>query len=309
MTDRLQSNSGFSETDVSSITTSLRSSIFQRIEAHGHGYHTGGKSILPIDESEQDRLDLQHYIWTLILDDALHVTPLPADIPQRVIDVGTGTGIWAIDMGDRYPLYKITGVDQAYLQPAWVPPNVNFEIDNVTSPWLDKDNSVDFIHVRSMAGSIRSASEWAAFLSEAYRILKPGGRIEISDFTTRFQCDDGTFSLQSSSKLWEVTLHEIASSMGVEFEVHLHLRDWLITAGFTNINQVTHKVPVGAWPKDKKLKQIGRYHQCHMLDAGFENYSIFIFTTGGWAIESVQVLLAKVKTEIRDPRIHTYTYA
>ena len=97
--------------------------------------------------------------------------------------------------------------------------------------------------------------------------------------------------------------------MGVEFEVHLHLRDWLIAAGFTNIHQVTHKVPVGAWPKDKKLKQIGRYHQCHMLDAGFENYSIFIFTMGGWPIESVQVLLAKVKTEIRDPKIHTYTYA
>ena len=236
------------------------------------------------------------------------VTRLP-DRPQNIIDVGTGTGIWAIEMGDKYSLYQITGIDQSPIQPNWIPPNVTFEIDDITKPWLNDSSTIDFIHVRSMAGSIRGDQDWQTFLAEAFRMLKPGGKIEVADFTTRFQCDDGTFQMNSSSKQWEVTLHDIARSMGIEMETTNKMHGWLQEAGFASIEEMAHKVPVGPWPKDKKLKDIGRYHQAHMLESGFENYSIFLFTQGGWSIESTHVLLAKLKAEIRDPRIHTYAKA
>ena len=236
------------------------------------------------------------------------VSKLP-DRAQTIIDVGTGTGIWAIETGDRNPLHQITGIDQSPIQPAWIPPNVSFEIDDVTKPWLNESNTVDFIHVRSMAGSIRGDSDWQAFLAEALRMLRPGGRIEVTDFTTRFQCDDGTFKMDSTSKLWEITLHDIARSMGIELETTDKMHGWLREAGFSDIQEIAHKVPVGPWPRDKKLKEIGRYHQAHMLEAGFENYSLFLFTQGGWSIESTHVILAKLKEEIRNPRIHTYAKA
>lgn len=39
-----------------------------------------------------------HHVITLRLENRLHVAPI-GDNPQRVLDLGTGTGIWAIEMG------------------------------------------------------------------------------------------------------------------------------------------------------------------------------------------------------------------
>lgn len=57
----------------------------------------------PNDETEQDRLDLSHHLCLMLLDDELHLAKLPEDKALRILDVGTGTGIWAMDMGDKFP--------------------------------------------------------------------------------------------------------------------------------------------------------------------------------------------------------------
>jgi methylase of polypeptide subunit release factors len=48
-------------------------------------------------------LDLNHHLCTMLLDDQLHLAELPDDTALRILDVGTGTGIWAMDMGDKFP--------------------------------------------------------------------------------------------------------------------------------------------------------------------------------------------------------------
>jgi methylase of polypeptide subunit release factors len=47
-----------------------------------------------------------HHMMTLRTDGKLHVTPLP-EYPQKILDLGTGTGIWAIEMGDKYPSAQV----------------------------------------------------------------------------------------------------------------------------------------------------------------------------------------------------------
>lgn len=54
---------------------------------------------MPNDEEEQDRMDLQHHICLLALSGELYVAPAMKD-PKRILDLGTGTGIWAIDIGE-----------------------------------------------------------------------------------------------------------------------------------------------------------------------------------------------------------------
>lgn len=53
--------------------------------------------LLPNDETEADRLDMIHEMMLAIMDRKLFLAPIKS--PQRVIDLGTGTGIWAIDFG------------------------------------------------------------------------------------------------------------------------------------------------------------------------------------------------------------------
>jgi methylase of polypeptide subunit release factors len=48
---------------------------------------------------------LQHHLFLLTFDDKLGLSPPNEHDAKvgRVLDVGTGTGIWAIDYGDEHP--------------------------------------------------------------------------------------------------------------------------------------------------------------------------------------------------------------
>lgn len=50
-------------------------------------------------------IDLVHQLWLLTLDDRLGVAPpcKEGTTVGRVLDVGTGTGIWALNFGDEHP--------------------------------------------------------------------------------------------------------------------------------------------------------------------------------------------------------------
>ncbi|KAF8241273.1 hypothetical protein K440DRAFT_474769, partial [Wilcoxina mikolae CBS 423.85] len=59
----------------------------------------------------------------------------PLKDPQRILDVGTGTGIWAVDVADKYPAAEVIGADLRYVTPAWIPPNCKFEVDDAEPTW------------------------------------------------------------------------------------------------------------------------------------------------------------------------------
>jgi ubiquinone/menaquinone biosynthesis C-methylase UbiE len=65
----------------------------------------------------RSRMDLHHELLLRLLNGELHTAPLKN--PQRILDVGTGTGIWAIDVADRYPEAEVLGIDLSPIQPSW----------------------------------------------------------------------------------------------------------------------------------------------------------------------------------------------
>ncbi len=77
------------------------------------------------------------------------------DYPQKIIDLGTGTGIWAMEMGDKFPSASVLGLDLSPIQTLWVPPNVRFLVDDVEDDWLNGPDW-DFVHSRGLANTLRN---------------------------------------------------------------------------------------------------------------------------------------------------------
>ena len=108
-------------------------------------------------------VDLQHTILSIILEDKPYLAPLPDDI-AHVLDVGTGTGIWAIEFADRHPSCEIIGTDLSSIQPSGVPPNVKFIIDDAEEQWVFS-HKFDYVHVRVM---IISLHDWSRFVRQGF---------------------------------------------------------------------------------------------------------------------------------------------
>lgn len=84
-------------------TTSLKSSVNEYIFENGRRYHSyfgNDKNPMPTDETEQERLDIHHEVMLKLLDDELFKAPVSQ--LKHILDIGTGTGIWAIDAAQKY---------------------------------------------------------------------------------------------------------------------------------------------------------------------------------------------------------------
>jgi SAM-dependent methyltransferase len=153
--------------DVASSTASINSSIMRYREENGRTYHAykDGKYLGPNDEREMDRLDLQHHLFTLTLDGRLFTCPVEKEGQiHRVLDVGTGTGIWSIDFGDDHPEAQVLGIDLSPIQPSFLPPNVSFQVDDLEEPWTFREK-FDFIYSRMMTASF---ADWPRFFEQCF---------------------------------------------------------------------------------------------------------------------------------------------
>ncbi|RSL85745.1 hypothetical protein CDV31_016520 [Fusarium ambrosium] len=297
--------------DALSSTASLTASILEYRTIHGRTFHSqrgpgNAEYWAPNDDQHNTSMDIQHHVWTLLLDDKLHLAPLPEQV-GKVLDVGTGTGIWAIDFADEHPEATVIGVDLSPTQPDWVPPNCKFEIDDVSLRWTWPENEFDFVYLRTMFGSFK---DWQHVFDEAYRVCKPGGYIEDFEASADLRSDDGTVTRDNGTALgqWGKLFHEAGWKTGRSmaiFEEDTQIK-CMKQAGFVDIVVKDIKCPLGQWPKDRRQKEIGSYDQA-AVEEGLEGYVVYMFTDIlGWPMDEVQVYLAKVRKELRDRRHHTY---
>ncbi|KAF3276162.1 hypothetical protein TWF970_006447 [Orbilia oligospora] len=289
-------------------TTSLREQIYAQMVENGRRYNanSAGKSDyqFPVDEMEQDRLDLMHHIFKLLLHGDLYISPIGPN-PQRILDIGTGTGIWAIEIADRFPSASVVGTDLAPIQPTWVPPNLEFQIDDCEGDWTFPKDSFDFIHIRYLRAAI---SDWPRLYKQAYDALRPGGYFEFQDPDLVFLTDDGSMPEDASLSQYINHFHAACEKNGKHTRGQPQsVKDELRKLGFTDIVEDVRKCPQNPWPrKDEHLKALGRYSLLNLLD-GLEGFAMKLFTgILKWRKEEVDIFVAKLKQESCNKNYHMY---
>jgi SAM-dependent methyltransferase len=273
-------------------------------EENGLRYHSykAGKYFRPNDEGENDRLDMQHHIFSLTLSGKLYLSPLSNIKLHDVLDVGTGTGIWAIDFADQHPEAKIKGVDLSPIQPYFIPPNLNFEIDDLEEEWTFNEK-FDFIFSRQMTGSFAS---FEAFFAQAFKFLNPGGYLEVIDGVYPMQCDDGTMKEDSAVKKWADLSLEASIKLGRPVNSALQYKEQFAAAGFVDIVQTEFKWPLNQWPKGKKEKELGIWTRENFLKGSSAGIMMLLTKGLGWTAQEVEAFLVDVRKEITNPSIHAY---
>ncbi|KAK2006642.1 methyltransferase domain-containing protein [Colletotrichum eremochloae] len=289
-----------------SSTTSVTSSVLDYRIENGRTYHKfkDGKYAMPNDDRENDRLDLQHNLFIRTFDDRLGMAP-PTNKGYkagRVLDVGTGSGIWAIDFGDEHPEAEVIGVDLSAVQPDFVPPNVCFQIDDIEEDW-NFSRPFDYIHSRMMTGSIR---DWKRYVKQCYDNLSPGGYLELNEVDAIPTSDDGTLTencnLMKSFNLWADGL----AALGSPFEKFSRMEGVLKDTGFEDVHIQRFKWPTNSWPRDAKHRELGIWNY-ENLAPNIEGMFLASYTRGlGWTKEEVAVMVMEARRDFANRNIHAY---
>lgn len=282
---------------------SLRSYVLDYQKENGRTYHSvnSGKYAYPNDNDELERLEIQHNLWLLTLRGALGLCPKVGSA-RRVLDAGTGSGVWAIDYADAHPEAEVVGVDLSPIQPWLVPPNCRFEVDDLEEDWTWA-GSFDFILSRAMTGCF---ADYGACIQKAYDALEPGGYLELQDIHVPFGCDDGTLTEDSALYQFGKLAIEASIALGRPLNVAQLHKDRLARAGFVDVVERQFKWPIGAWPRDKHRKELGYWCQAN-LDFGAEGLLMALMTRGlGWSRAEVLTFCEEVRRDLGNTGLRAY---
>ncbi|KYK56525.1 S-adenosyl-L-methionine-dependent methyltransferase [Drechmeria coniospora] len=203
-------------------------------------------------------------------------------------------------LGDRYPSARVLGIDLTPIQPVWLPPNVEFLVDDCEKEWLVAD--VDLVHFRFMAIFLHDIN---LVLSHAYKSMRPGGWVEFQELDGTPFCDDGTMTDDDAFQRLHHVASEAYAALGMSMSAASRLESVLIDAGFVNIHCKILKVPIGVWAKDKTMRLIGLYQKTAVLE--------FMPAMAGRPFEALgipaaeaQLKLAMARKALEDTTVHRY---
>ncbi|EPE30773.1 S-adenosyl-L-methionine-dependent methyltransferase [Glarea lozoyensis ATCC 20868] len=135
-------------------------------------------------ETEYERLRLQHELHKTAMSGKLVQVPLSTTRPLRILDSGTGDGTWMVDVSKQYPQAELVGTDifqKHFEQLKDVPKCISFKVQSVLDDWPAEDHEAyDLVHQRYCLAQF-SAEKDAAIVMRLFGNVKPGGYLQIVD--------------------------------------------------------------------------------------------------------------------------------
>src|SRR5579875_2315183 len=140
------------------------------------------------NEEELQRLTVQDHVATRLMGGPLSEQPDPARF-TTVLDVGCGTGGWAITLAQQYPWMRVTGIDisgrmisyaRQQAEQAGVADRVQFHVMDALTGLALPDHSFDLVNERANFSYIRTW-DWHKYLLELRRVARPSGVVRLTE--------------------------------------------------------------------------------------------------------------------------------
>jgi SAM-dependent methyltransferase len=194
---------------------------------------------------EINRLDFQHFLLRAGLrgnDDA------PLNRLASILDVGCGSGRWAMEVASLFPQANVVGLD---LVPPpedartlgqgldLRPPNYAFTPGNILEGLPFADQTFDFVHQRLLITAIPK-DRWPSVIQELARVTRSGGWVELAECGVLEEAGPG------ASGMWNSWI-TFTAKRNVDFTPGHTIGQMLGAGGLSNVDQRVLYFPMGDW--------------------------------------------------------------
>ncbi|KAG8914449.1 hypothetical protein FRC01_004075 [Tulasnella sp. 417] len=292
-------------------------------EFYGRTFSDHDKYMMPADGDEHSRLDRQHLLHLLYLDglypekELIERTLQPKDPPPGILDVGTGSGRWALDMARHFPHAEVVGLDlvpPVLVTEDEIPMNCRFEVDDANLSLDHFENSFDLVHVRSADTGLNDLNGW---FYEIAKTLRPGGLLIIANGSIQKRgadlnplplTDPGQPGFSWVQKTWGTIYDGYLNKGNTGVQNPLYWDDYLRkNSNFEHVCRQDYFIPIGPWKPNMSEREVMtanlmreaevralHAHKPHMLSQGHEE-------------ADVDMWIERAIAEVRDLTLHGYT--
>ncbi|KAJ7617796.1 S-adenosyl-L-methionine-dependent methyltransferase [Roridomyces roridus] len=217
------------------------------------------------DEGETNRLDAIYNAFRAYFDGRLSAVDLHKDNPHHILDLGCGSGAWAIQAANEFPVAQVAAADLSPLPVRPLPENLHFTLADITHPMPFAPQTFDVVHSRLVMCHVNNAHN---VISQAAQLIKPGGLLLIEDVDMNSLAETGgPSSLRCVSKMIKLWRER-----GADFEVARKLQEIVRSTGcFADVEVERINLPFGANTVrgDERQKRLG-----HELKKGWQKLVI-----------------------------------
>ncbi|KAG9007685.1 hypothetical protein FRB94_014107 [Tulasnella sp. JGI-2019a] len=306
--------------DVYSFHSGEDERLFKKV--HGRAFTSQSDHyFLPADDEEHTRLNLQHNILKYHLG-ALYPCSgrvewlLRENQPIRpaVLDIGTGSGRWPVDMALQFPHADVLGIDlvpPVLLSVDSIPDNCRFEVDDANLSMSHHQECFNVVHVRSAEPGI---NDFEGFLYEVAQTMRPEGILILATGVPQFWTEDYVpFPVTEPGEegfSWVQTLFYhcyISFHKRGNFAVDapLHWKRWLErNPNFEHVQISDTFIAAGAWKKG--LDATGVWVAEGMKIDLIHVWTAFkpLLLNAGYDPDWVELIVREATAELRDQTVH-----
>ncbi|KAJ7439816.1 S-adenosyl-L-methionine-dependent methyltransferase [Mycena galericulata] len=224
------------------------------------------------ETAENNRLNEVHFAFKEYLGNKICLAPIYGTAPKKILELGCGSGAWAIDAATDFPDAQVLAVDLSPIpENIPLPKNMNFETLDVTKDFPFEEQSFDIVHARLLLMHVPGSQ---VVLERAAKLVKPGGWLVLEDLDMQSMMESGGPVVKEVIRIWR----NILNSRGADGDIGRKMKSIIEASGtFTEISAQKIAIPIcndGSAPKNlTRLGEVFKATVKKLVDDWAERFS------------------------------------